>query len=259
MRLKHSLFICGAILVFLSWSVLAIEPNGATVSVGLSESMPSGAAGNTSAMAGNITEIVIYSGATVSRSWQGYYGNVTGGLRLADAAGEVLYNWSLVSSEGEVYASTNFSITWPNIQCFNFTATNNYSSESGNGGTTNLYGTNVTTLESQYGIGLGDLDGVSTTFGGFNHNGFYTANKQFSVDECRSVHLFTNNSISEDGRFEEILLYEPTTASVIFTSIIENSAGSFNGKKVDFEMIVLEDGHGANVDTTAYYFFTELE
>lgn len=259
MRLKLRIIAFCLAVVFLAFLARAIEPNGASITVESSERMPSGDAGNHSAIAGNITEITIYSGATVSRSWQGYYGNVTGGLRLADASGDVIYNWSLVSSEGEVYASVNSTISWANIQCFNFTAMGNYSSEAGSGGTTNLYGTNVSILESQYGISSDDLDGVNSTFRNFNHDSFYTANQQFSADECHSVQLFTNNSVGEDGIFEEILLYEPVTSSVVFTSIIETNAVAFNGHSADFQMMVLDDGHGIDTATTAYYFFTELE
>lgn len=240
-------------------SVIAASPSGATISPGPSTTTPSGDAGNISAVAGNITYVSIFSASSVTQSWQGYYGNVSGGLRLADASSNIFYNWSLSTPSGEVYASVNSSISWSNIQCFNFTAMGNYSDESGNGGTTSNFGTNISQIEDAYNISSTDLDSVNSTFYSFNHDPFYTASREFSADECRSVQLFNNNSLSEDGKFEEVLLYEPVTASVVFTSILEEASLGFDNNLVDFEMLVLDDGHGANTDATLYYFFVELE
>ncbi len=238
----------------------AVEPSGATISGSSPQTAPSGTAGNISAFAGNITGITLFSEEGTTQSWQGFYGNVTGGLRLANADDQVIYNWSLVSPNGEVYASTNSTINWPNIQCFNFTAVGNYSNESGQGGTTNLYGKNSSRLELEFSINESDLDGVNETFAAKNHDQFFTSSKQFSSNECHSIQLFTNSSNPQDGVYEEILLYEPTTTSIVFTAILEsNSTLGFDDTANDFEMIVLENGHGSNVATTTYFFFMEIQ
>ncbi|MFH1801966.1 MAG: hypothetical protein ABH864_00780 [archaeon] len=103
--------------------------NGANVTKVWSESASSDEASNSSAFAGNITEIVVTAYST-TQSWQGYVGNVSGAVELADASGDVLYNWSAAQPDGEVYASTSSSISWRNIQCFNFTANGLYGNES---------------------------------------------------------------------------------------------------------------------------------
>jgi hypothetical protein len=55
-------------------------------------------------------------------------------------------------------------------------------------------------------------------------------------------------------------MYETSTSSVIFTSILdEESPLGFDGRAHDFEMLVLENGHLTDIATTTYYFWVELE
>jgi hypothetical protein len=231
--------------------------NGATVTPGTSSSAPADPAGNATAFAGNITEVTI-TGSSTTQTWQGFYGNVSGTIELGDANNRTMYNWTLTSPEGEVYASTNDILMWTNIQCFNFTASGTYGDESGDGGTTNLNGTNLAILENTFGIGSTDADGVNETFSEKNHNGFYTAGKEFSQNECQSMHVFTNSGPA-DGKFEEVLLYEPVTSGVVFASLLEKDLTGFDRAAHDFEMLVLENGHNGDVATTSYYFFVEVE
>ena len=59
------------------------------------------------------------------------------------------------------------------------------------------------------------------------------------------------------GSFDEALLYDGY--STVFASLLKKDANNFAGRTSDFEMIVLEDGHGTNVATTPYYFWVELQ
>jgi len=248
------------IILFQSFFTQA-QPSGGTISPGTPETAPADSAGSVEAQAGNVTQIDI-TGYSVTQSWQGYFGNVSGTIELTDGNNNTLYNWTLASPEGEVYASTNSSIIWPNIQCFNFTANGDGGDESGNGGTTNLNGTNLSALETEFNVASDDVDGVDETFtflGAGTHDLFYTAQKEFSEGECRSTRVFSSGGPTAD-QFEEVLLYEPSTSSVIYAALLEEaSVSGFDSGDHDFEMLVLEDGHGANVATTTYYFFVELE
>jgi hypothetical protein len=262
-RLAAAIFILAAALLFLMLPTKAIEPNGANVTEIRTETANTSTAGQHEAQAGNVTQLNILAYST-TQSWQGYFGNISGTIQLASADSKVLYNWSLADPQGEVYASTNSTISWSNIQCFNFTATGTYSG-SETPGAINLFGTNLTTLETNFGINSSDVDGVNETFtlihGGIGqHDEFYTANRQFSEGECISTRVFSSSGTGENNKFEEVLLYEPTTASVIFTSLIEpGTVAGFDGQDYDFEMLVLENGHDADTSTTTYYFFVELE
>jgi len=249
-----------------SVNVLAL-PFGASVTEEKTERAPADIAGNDSALAGNITELTIFAYST-TQSWQGYMGNISGVVQLADASDNVLYNWSLASPEGEIYASVNGSITWANIQCFNFSATGTMADDSAQRGATSLYGMNLTTLEATYGVAWDDVDGVNETFslagthesgGGFTHTLFYTNSLQFDAGECLSTHLFGNGGSVADASFEEVLLYDPEARAVVFTTLIDEDVLGFDGRTHDFEMLVLEDGHGTNIATTTYFFYVELE
>lgn len=248
-----------AIGLFMLPTVFAIEPNGAELTPGDPERMPVDTINNHSAYAGNITYLGIYASA-ITQSWQGYYGNITGVIQLADANDMAMYNWTVADPAGEVYASTNSSINWANIQCFNYSADETYADEAGQGGTTSLYGVNLTTLNLRFGLNTSDLDAVEDTFLDFNHNPFFTASKEFSENECLSAHLYGGSGAGADSEFEEILMYEPVTGSIIFNSIIEEGGlNGFNGANNDFQMMVLENGHGTNTDYTTYFFFVEIE
>ena len=250
-----------AVLIFLFgiYGVSAVEPFGANViNLTSTRANPDDATG-IPALAGNVTELSIF-GYSITQSWQGYFGNVTGTIMLADNTDNVMYNWSLASPEGEIYASTNDSISWADIQCFNFDADGTYVGVE-TPGATNQHGTNLTILEAMFGISDDDVDGVNETFTllGSGHNTFYTNNLEFTEGECRNTQVFSNSGQGEDNKFEEVLLYEPTTYSVVFASLLNENVFGFDNNPHDFEMLVLEDGHLTDTETTTYYFWIELE
>ena len=217
--------------------------------------------GSLEGIAGNVTEITTPEGWGKTQAWQGYFGNVSGTIMLADGADNVMYNWTLASPEGEIFASTNNSINWVHIQCFNFTATGTYHEESGTGGTTNLYGTNLTQLERQYNIKPDDGDGVDETFyliGPDTHNTFYVNANEFSEGECWNTRINDWTGFGQNDIFEEVLMYEPTTQSIIFAALLNEDVLGFDNRTHDFEMIVLEDGHKTDTSTTTYYFYAVM-
>lgn len=258
---KTRVFSILLLIMLISFSSAA-TPNGADLTPVSTGTAPADTAGNNSAIAGNVSEIGVH-GFSTTQAWQGYYGNVSGTIQLSDSSNNVLYNWTQANPKGEVYASTNSSITWVDIQCFNFSASQSFASESGNGGTTNQNGLNLTGLETQYGVNISvDVDGVDETFtlsGAGTHDLFYTTNQQFSEGECKNTRVYSSTGNGVSNQFEEALLYEPTSKSVVFASLLENDTLGFNAKSHDFEMLVLENGHGVDVSTTTYYFFVELE
>jgi hypothetical protein len=265
----NRLFVLSILLVvFLSVTVLAVEPFGATIAnISTSRAIPDNATNN-DAMAGNVTELNI-TGYTTTQSWQGYFGNVSGTIQLADSSDNVMYNWSLASPKGEVYASTNNSIIWNYIQCLNFNSDGTYADDKMNAGGTSAHGTNLTILDDQFGINQGDRDAPNNTFSktgthdngaGLIHDLFFTDNLRFDAGECLSTGIFGSNSTVSNGTFQEVLLYEPTTSSVVFTSILDQESPlGFDKRSHDFEMLVLENGHGTDVASTPYYFWVELE
>ncbi len=247
----------------------ALEPFGATFSNVSTQRAPADSPMNYPAIAGNVTEINV-QGFSTTQTWSGFYGNITGTIQLANGADYVLYNWTLASPRGEIYASTGSSVKWTTIQCFNMTGLGTDTglcNTAQYAGATCDTGMNVDQLESLYGINAGDIDGVNETFAlkgtqaqgkSFNHTRFYTNNLEFAEAECPSVHLF-GSAGQTDSLFEEVLLYDPSANKPVFASLIDDSALGFDGRRYDFEMLVLEDGHGTNTASTTYYFYVELE
>ncbi len=265
MTRKSRYAIFGLVFVVLTISLilplaLAVTPTGGSVTPGTPQTTTEDAAGNNGAFAGNTTYISITAFSS-TQAWQGYFGNVSGTIQLADSSDNVIYNWTLAEPQGEVYSSTNSSITWGNIQCFNFTA--NGTGGLGTAGATNLEGTNLSVLEARFGMLSDDVDGVNETFSftpvSDGHDLFYTANLQFSAGECLSTKVYSQGS-PVANQFEEILMFEPATSSVVYASLLEEGTlTGFNGQDNDFEMIVPENGHGTDTSITTYYFFVELE
>lgn len=259
--MRQTLIFFGIIVLILGTSlVCAVQPFGAQTNVIGSETAPEDSPQGIPAIAGNVTQLDVF-GFSTTQSWQGYFGNVTGTIQLADASDNIMYNWSLASPQGEIYASTSNSIEWNYLQCLNFTADGSHSDDTSQAGGTSLYGTNLTQLESSFGIISDDVDGIDETFSllGSGHDLFYSNNLEFSEGECQNTRIFSDSGAGEDGKYEEALLYEPTTQSVVFASILDEDILGFDGASHDFEMLVLEDGHGTDTDTTTYYFYVELE
>ena len=250
------------ILVFIK-GVYAVIPSGAVPTSINNSTMTPDEPVAVAAIAGNVTEINFH-GFSVTQTWQGYFGNITGTIVLADQSKNMMYNWSVTNPRGEIYASTNDTINWQYLQCFNYTADGTYnSSDLSNPGNTSQHGTNLTQLESMFNIPLDAADGVNKTFNLIGetdgHDLFYTNNIEFSQGQCPSTRIFGPDGSQNLREFEQVLLYEPSTASIVFASLLNHNLLGFDNRTHDFQMLVLEDGHGTNIDTTTYYFWMEIE
>ena len=111
-----------AMLAMLLVPCVLADPSPATgVTPGISSRRNLSMLNSTSAQAeaGNVTRLDI-NAITITTSWQGYYGNVTGNIVLADANNESLYEWGNATSiTGEVYATRTTTVTWNTINCSN--------------------------------------------------------------------------------------------------------------------------------------------
>ncbi|MBW6442807.1 hypothetical protein K0A97_03470 [Patescibacteria group bacterium] len=246
-----------SLLILLVPYVIASIPQGVDPEEGNSTRPPIQDPQSVEAQAGNVTELNI-NGFATTKTWQGYFGNVSGTIRLADASSNIMYNWTQANPRGQVYATTNDTILWENIQCFNLTASGTFGAEPPQEpgvGKVNLNGLNYTQLHDMFNIPAYAADGVNNTFISEDHDVFYTASLQFN-SICPTAKLFT----SVPGEvFQNVLLYEPISRSVIFTALLEVQKLGFDNRSHDFQMIVLDDGREVDIDTTTYYFFVEIE
>jgi len=203
------------------------------------------------AVAGNVTQLTV-AGTTVTQTWQGYYGNVTGTITLDDANNNTMYDWSLASPEGEIYAATA-TVDWTsgNVRCFDL----DYDDT---GDSTYVM---LTELEPLLGLAASDIDGVDETFPeGAGYANFYTGEYLIDSATCPTTQTYNGSETKDANSFQEVLLYDNTSDVVVYTGIIEETEPvGFNDLEWDFQMLVGENGHNGDTATTTYYFYVELE
>jgi hypothetical protein len=212
---------------------------------------------STWAEAGNVTELSLTAIST-TKTWQGYFGNITGTLTLEDSSGYVFYNWTALEPKGNIFASVNDTISWAGVVCFDWAG----------------QAITVDTEEARYGIGDDASDGIDETFGnvGLDSDVFVgslnvSGNATALGFTCHTTNPFQyglqNNSVDN---FENFLLTDGAGA-LIFATVIENNEFDngtdiigYNNQEHDFQLLVAEDGHNGQEDfLTRYYFWAEIQ
>jgi len=223
----------------LSVTMVLATPTGPGTITNLGSSRYSTAgAGNVSAIAGNVTEINFIA-TTITNTWQGYFGNISGMIVLGNSNNQSMYNWNLSSPSGEIYATrASATPTWASVVC----------------ATTAQVNTEDTALGVNASV---DQDAANRTFlNTTSFTSFYVGSVNINTTQnCRAVNLF-NGTIAPSNNFQEVLLHDGT--SMIYTGVVTQDANGFDNRTHDFEMIVGENGHSGDVATTPYYFYLEL-
>ncbi|HIH38719.1 hypothetical protein J4460_05505 [Candidatus Woesearchaeota archaeon] len=212
------------------------------------------------AFAGNVSRLDL-RGNSVTQTWQGFFGNISGTITLDDGWNHTLYDWNLASPQGEVYATTLSTVTWLNVTAYLF-------NKSGTVG--DIPYVDRTEYETSLGLAVADIDGVDETFKNTTtHTLFYVGSNKINGTLAQAsaindgaapaIRLYGNATASVSGLFEEVLLYDYDNEGVIYTSLLEQDQTGFNNQTLDFEMIVGEDGHNGDVSTTTYYLYVELQ
>jgi hypothetical protein len=201
-----------------------------------------------SAYAGNITQLTI-SSTLVTKRWQGYYGNITGIITLDDANNFTLFDWSLGTIEGEVYAANATVSDWSTIRCINLSA--DYPGYNCTG--QNEECLNITEIENAYGANANDVDGVDETFN--ETLGSITVGT-ITLNNCPMVNLYVNDSSQSTYYWNETMLTINNSETIIYAGIVNDDQWGFNNVTWDFQMIVGDNGDD-NIATT-YNFYVEL-
>lgn len=192
--------------------------------------------GSVSAQGGNVTQINI-DALSVTKAWQGYWGNITGNIRLDDAGNNSFYVWGNATPSGEVYATRNSTIIWASVNCTN--------------------DTQIANEETYLGQSPSDGDSVSNTFTGETHPGFYVGNRLISASTCVSTNINVNGSQQNESFYQ--MLLSDNASNVIYTTIVEPDTYGYSSELSDFQLIVAENEHVGNEGVTPYYFFIELD
>ena len=191
--------------------------------------------------------------------WKAYVGNVTGTLTLDDASGNTLFQWTLASIAGEVYATrASGTINWSGINC----------TWAGEGVSGYLQSTRqVEELENAALSQANPDDNISATFTQTNHSSITVGNIVIGKNECFALQTWQKDNQqtfadSDSANFTEVLLYDgtnTTNGNVIYETKIEQSIPGYNGNELyDFQMLVPENGADVYSSSTAYYFYVEL-
>ena len=198
--------------------------------------LPAISTSNVSAQGGNVTNVNI-DALTITKSWQGYYGNVTGNIHLDDANNNSFYIWGNASSlAGEIYASRNNTIDWGTINC--------------------TTGAERSAEDGYLGLSWSDGDSATNTFNGTIHPGFLVGSQDIGNNTCYSTTLFVNGT-SQNDSFHQILLSD-SSGSLVYSTIMEDNQYAYNGQTADFQLLVGENEHPSALGPTTYYFFVEI-
>jgi hypothetical protein len=238
MNTKLLLFaVCAVVALFaVSFASAATPVNPTNLSVGASSrGNVSGADNqNASAEAGNATNLDIDS-LQLTKSWQGYYGNVTGKILLSDGSNNRMYDWNISSPAGQVYASRSGTVDWTSVNCSS--------------------AAQITAERTALGQGVTDADSVANTFTSEGHPGFNIGTNP--IAGCKSTTLYNQTGV-QSSLFWNILLSD-TNNQTVYATILDHNKKGFQGSNLDFELLVGEDGHGSEANSvTPYFFFVDL-
>ena len=216
--------------VFAVVPVWAADPVNASATVNSNTSYaPSDSAGSSAATGGNITQIDL-SVSTSTSKWQGYYGNVSGGITLANSDNsKKMYAWTN-SIAGEVFATQDDNMNtskWTGLT--NRTGANidtNFSLGSASDNATNTFVNESSSITV-----------AGTPYGGIGNSSVMTYNSS-NAPTWETIALANSTS--------------PAEANYVFVGVINDDGEAYNGANADFQMIVPVSG------SPTYYFYVEL-
>ena len=166
--------------------------------------------------------------------WKAFVGWVDGKFTLDDSSDSSIYDWSLSSIDGQVYASRNAStVDWENIDC----------------------ATVGEILAEDVALEHSGEDNISSTFSGTNTGTYTVAGFSVGVGDCLAANSYVNN-LSQSASFEEFVLHD--SVNVVFATEIEDAVAGYDGINYDFQMIVPENGNESFTSNTAYYLYVEV-
>jgi len=249
MRLVNGLLVIlfGIIVLFLVDTLYAATPQGPdSISYNFNETKDNVTGYKVNVSGGRIVSMNLSANVQNTR-WKAFVGHVTGTYSLDDATGNRIFNWSISTLTGRVYATRNSStISWGMINCSNISDLENEN--------TNLQHSNpddniTKTFNTTW-------NATSTRILSGTHNGFYVASRYMANNTCPTLNTFISNN-SQEQDFEEMALWD-NTSSMVYATILESDVAGYDNTTYDFQMIVPENGNSSWQSATAYYLYVEL-
>jgi len=194
-------------------------PTGGSVAEGATSSWSGTASTSVNTYGGNITEVNV-SGYSQTGRWAGFWGEVSGGIRLSDGTNS-FYEWTVTDVTGAVvYAADAAVSNWGSIAA----------------------------------AGISDLPGYLTAGATDNFtNTFNTTGKTFTSASLSISNVPYTNTYSggSAGNLETYALKDGTT--LIWAGKALSNEASFDGGTVDYQLLV-----PANTTQQTYNFYLEL-
>ncbi|MFH1095523.1 MAG: hypothetical protein V1728_04865 [Candidatus Micrarchaeota archaeon] len=239
MRMKsNSIFLFSLALCSLLFSSYAL-PVGANVTAGTPVTLGTTTAGTADAWGGNITQVNLTINSSTLH-WQGFYGSVTGSLRLAsgnESNVSTLKLWTVSTLRGQIYASRASNI--------DFTVLNSTA-------------VTLAAVDSAFSFLSGANDAAVNT-------GTDSLNPAFSIGQyavgASTAPLITTLNSTGQSMWQQVVLNDGNTSDssrYVFVGIINNSGVAYNGQSANFQIIVPENSVGDATPTT-YYFYGEVQ
>lgn len=191
--------------------------------------------------------------------WKAYVGNVTGTLTLDDAQDNTIFQWSLSTVTGEVYATrASGTINWSGINC------------TWRGERVPFYNESNRTVEETENLALSHTnkdDNITTTFRYANHSQIVVGSIIIPKNTCFALNTWQNDRAqvfadSNNANFTQVILYDgtnTTNGNIVYETKIENDMTGYRSDSTyDFQILLPENGANGFSSSTAYYFYVEL-
>ncbi len=231
-----------SVLLVFSVNVGAV-PQGPTVNSNTTGSAPAKTAHSRADEGGTITTIA-FDLEQQDYAWKAYVGNVTGKLTLDDSENNTIYDWTMSTVTGEVYATRASSTpTWASVVCANDTVI----------------------AAEQTDLSMSGVDRINLTFNMTSHQQFEVSGKNFPQNDCNyTTSTYINDTAQSESvnmYFQEVILYDGS--NIIYITIMESDeigyeTGSAENNTYDFQMLVPENESTSQTSPLTYYFYVEL-
>jgi hypothetical protein len=227
--MKTKIFASFLIALILAFSAVKGAPTGASVQAGQQERGSEGSAGNVPTEGGNITRVNL-TAYQITGKWAGFWGNVSGDIRLADSSGNIFYKWTISDATGGVVYACNGTVS-------------DWSS------------TNIQPIYS--------TDPLLPSFlkeGTDSFNLTFTSQETFtspslSIPNTNYTTTYQNNAPGSD--FKTYALKTASGDVLIWAGKVKENMGSFKGSTVTADYQILA-GVTSTTGTTTFYFYLEL-
>jgi hypothetical protein len=259
--------------------VAAISPEKPDTITGITNRTASYPNGTKINFSRGMIHVIRITHAQPTLKWIGYIGNVTGTFALKDESSNKLFDWTMGTITGEVYATKETSCatnTATNIQC------------GGIPSWANMICANQSMINDESGLfnhsnAEGDTYKYTFLTTPFVLRSFYAGDKLVNDTlvagpagtNCFGINLNTNNSHTTAGtnsKWQEVVLTDLTSEDesgaggygkpfqfdLVYAALLSNKSYGYNRQQYDFQILLPQLGRQGTVNNIPFYFYVEL-